>query len=132
MYCGNSPESWVRASIALDRQSGSLSMTVQLETDSTAAGPKGKATVTIKDRTGNTLAIVESPELETGGKPPGSVAIRNFNASGRIRPELARQAKFVHVEAHCTGSLLRIYDVSLDDLRRAFDFAVTFVAAAGL
>lgn len=34
MHCGNNPESWVRGSASLDKASGVLSVTVQLETDS--------------------------------------------------------------------------------------------------
>ena len=40
-YCGASPESWVRGSAALSL--AWLSLTLELETDSPQAGPKGPA-----------------------------------------------------------------------------------------
>src|ERR1700727_539394 len=58
MHCGNSPESWVRGSASLDKGSGLLSLTGQLETDSVFAGPKGRVTVAIRNAEGKTIYTV--------------------------------------------------------------------------
>jgi hypothetical protein len=42
-----SPESWVRGSAALNPEIGWLSLTLELETDSPQAGPKGRLYVTL-------------------------------------------------------------------------------------
>jgi hypothetical protein len=75
LYCGNNPESWLRASATLDRSTDQLTLIMQLETDSTLAGPKGKATVTLKDAQGQVLATVSTDEVCLGGKPPGGDVI---------------------------------------------------------
>ena len=63
-------------------------MTVQLETDSTSAGPKGRVSAALKDADGKTLATATSDEIGTGGKPPGKSAIRNFSSEVRIDPAI--------------------------------------------
>src|SRR5256885_9439795 len=55
MHCGNNPESWVRGSAMLDKQSGVLSIVVQLETDSVLAGPKGSVIASIRGAGGNLI-----------------------------------------------------------------------------
>ncbi len=70
MYCGNNPESWVRSSAVLDTESGQLDTTVQLETNSTLAGPKGKATVNVQDARGATLAAIVSDQVGMGVSRP--------------------------------------------------------------
>src|SRR5215472_10569864 len=63
MHCGNDPESWVRGSATLNKQSGELSLIVQLETDSIIAGPKGRVVITIRDSAQKPIYIVTSDEV---------------------------------------------------------------------
>jgi hypothetical protein len=82
-YCGASPESWVRGSAALSL--GWLSLTLELETDSPQAGPKGRLYVTLSkgclhpvhggcDPVHDPLVklyTVETDEVSIGGKSRG-------------------------------------------------------------
>jgi len=111
MYCGNSPESWVRGNATLDPSSGLLSLTVQLETDSTSAGPKGYVTAALKDAAGRTLATAKSDAIGTGGKPPGGAAIRNFSSRVTIDPALASQVRSIYLDAQCAGSVTSLFNI---------------------
>jgi hypothetical protein len=131
MYCGNNPESWVRGNVSLDPSSGILSMTVQLETDSTSAGPKGRVSAALKNADGKTLATATSDEIGTGGKPPGKAAIRNFSSEVRIDPAIATQVRSIYLDAQCTGSIDRLWNVKLGTVKDAFKIAVEIAAAGG-
>lgn len=124
MYCGNSPESWVRGNATLDPSSGILSVTVQLETDSTSAGPKGKVSVALKSADGKTLATATTDEIGTGGKQPGSAAIRNFTSQVKIDPAISQRVTAMYLDAQCTGSINRIWNVKLGTVQDAFKIAV--------
>jgi hypothetical protein len=126
-YCGNSPESWVRGSVSFD-SSGKLTMTIQLETDSTIAGPKGRLRATIKDASGASLATAESEEVGTGGKPPGKAAIRNFTAVATVPSDVASKARSIYLEARCVGSVDRLWNIKLDTVTDAFKIAVAVSA----
>lgn len=124
MYCGNSPESWVRGNVTLDPSSGLLSMTVQLETDSVSAGPKGKVTAALKDSGGKTLVTATSDEIGTGGKDGTHASIRNFTSATKIDPSIAKQVRLIHLDAQCTGSMDRLLNIKLDTVNDAFKIAV--------
>lgn len=126
IYCGNSPESWVRASASLDRGSGILFVTIQLETDATNAGPKGVVTAVFYDSDGKAIANATTDEIGTGGKAPGSAAIRNFSSRVTIDAETAKKVCSIRVTAQCTGSTDRWFNVPMSQLEDAFKIAVTY------
>ena len=86
-YCGARPESWVRGSAALSL--GWLSLTLELETDSPQAGPKGRLSVTLSkgclhpvhgvcDAVHDPLVnlyTVETDEVSIGGRSGGDTGI---------------------------------------------------------
>ncbi|HYR88493.1 MAG TPA: hypothetical protein VE422_30720 [Terriglobia bacterium] len=113
VYCGNQPESWVRGSASLDTKSGTLSITIQLETDSTVAGPRGRINVTLRDARNNVLGTALSVEIGTGGKPLGPAAVRNFTGTTSIPLEITTRVRSLQVEAQCTGSTERLFNVDL-------------------
>jgi hypothetical protein len=110
-HCGNDPESWVRASATLDKSSGKISITAQLETDSTTAGPKGRIVATARDAAGRALAEGVSDEIGIGGKRPGKAAIRNFSSTAQIPVELAAKATSLTLQAQCTGRVSRLWNI---------------------
>jgi hypothetical protein len=113
-HCGNHPESWVRGSAKLDPASGRLGVDLQLETDSTTAGPKGKLSIEIRGDGGRLLATVESSEVGMGGKPPGTAASRISSASVQLREWIAKRAETLTIHAACTGSVQQLYGVGGD------------------
>lgn len=125
MHCGNNPESWVRGKVDFDRNTGRVKIYMQLETDSTTAGPKGYVQVVLRDANGTQLADLRSEEIGTGGKLPGSAAIRTWSGTNSVSPALAGRVASIHVEANCTGSLFRIYDVTLDTVHDAVNIVKT-------
>ncbi len=120
MHCGNSPESWVRGSATLDKGSGILSMMVELETDSVLAGPKGRVTASISDAAHNLLYRVTSDEIGIGGKPPGQVVIKNFSSTISIPAAITAAAASLYLDAECTGSINRLFNVDLVTISRSF------------
>lgn len=121
MHCGNNPESWVRGSATLDKQSGALSMVVQLETDSVLAGPKGRVIASIRDAGGNLLYRATSDEIGIGGKPPGNVVIRNFSSTMSIPLGISSAANSISLDAECRGSITRLFNIDLGNITRSFD-----------
>src|SRR4051794_15315172 len=116
-YCGASPESWVRGSAALSL--GWLSLTMELETDSPQAGPKGRLYITLSKGCLNpvhgscdavhdplvNLYTVETDEVSIGGRNRnGDTGIVRRSASVDIPEAVARQVTHVAVQAECTGS----------------------------
>jgi hypothetical protein len=125
MYCGNKPESWVRGSAVLDTNSGDIRITIQVETDSTAAGPKGVVEVKIRDAQGKNLATAGTEEFGHGGKPPGKAVIRNYSGHANVSSEVAQKADSIYVEAKCTGSINQLFGISLADVENAIKIMVT-------
>jgi hypothetical protein len=81
-------------------------MQIQIETDATNAGPKGKVEAFIYDCNGTLLAKVASAEIGRGGKHPG-IAVRNtFQATFIVGPEIGSQACKVVVVPYCTVLLI--------------------------
>jgi hypothetical protein len=134
-YCGASPESWVRGSAALSL--GWLSLTLELETDSPEAGPKGRLYVTLSkgclhpvhgacDAVHDPLVnlyTVETDEVSIGGRSGGSdTGIVRRSASVDIPDTVARQVTHVAVQAVCTGSDTQWSGwTSLQDAQNAFE-----------
>jgi hypothetical protein len=108
-YCGNNPESWVRGSASFDPTSGTLTVTIQLETDSIAAGPQGRVVIIARDGAGSTVVTVTSAEIGTGGKPPGSAAIRNFTSQINIPQQQGSRMRMLHVEVECRGAVRSLF-----------------------
>jgi hypothetical protein len=118
-YCGASPESWVRGSAALNPETKWLSLTFELETDSTQAGPKGRLSITLSkgclhplhggcDAAHDPLVklyTVETDEISIGGRSSGGdTGIVRRSASVDIPDNVAREVTHIAVQAECTGS----------------------------
>jgi hypothetical protein len=117
-YCGSNPESWVRGSAALSQETSWLSLTLELETDSPQAGPKGRLSVALSKGCLHPvhgacdahdplvkLYTVETDEVSIGGKSGGGdTGIIRRSASVDIPENVARQVTHVAVQAECTGS----------------------------
>jgi V8-like Glu-specific endopeptidase len=126
MHCGNDPESWVRGSASLDKASGVLSVTVQLETDSVFAGPKGRVTITIRNAEGKPIYMVLSNEIGIGGKSfLGNVVTRNFSSTFSISPSISQQANSLYLDAQCTGSINRLFNIDLGNPSKSFDLVAS-------
>ena len=133
-YCGANPESWVRGSAAL--RLGWLSLTLELETDSPQAGPRGRLYVmlskgclhpvnggcdAVHDPLVN-LYIVETDEVSIGGKSTGDTGIVRRSGSVDIPDNVARQVTHVAVRADCMGSDTQWSGwTSLQDAENAFE-----------
>ena len=134
-YCGASPESWVRGSAAL--RLGWLSLTLELETDSPKAGPKGRLYVTLSkgclhpvhgvcDAVHDPLVnlyTVETDEVGIGGRSgDGDTGIVRRSGDVDIPDNIARQVTHVAVQAQCTGSGTQWSGwTSLQDSENAFE-----------
>jgi hypothetical protein len=105
-------------------------MLMQLETDSVAARPKGRVTVTFADVNGKTVAIAASEEIGTGGKPPGHAAIRNFSSSASVPIGLAKQGQSTYVDPECTGSVNGFWNLDWNDVLNEFNIIISVVAAS--
>lgn len=128
-YCGNAPESWIRGSVELDTDARSMTMYVQLETNSVSAGPKGKLRVTVSDANNMALAIVETSEIGIGGKTPGPVKIENFQLSTALSPHIVHNARFLYIEAVHTGTVNQL--LFGNDLGRLFDAFKAGISISG-
>jgi len=133
-YCGASPESWVRGSAALSL--GWLSLTLELQTDSPQAGPKGRLSITLSkgclhpvhgacDAVHDPLVnlyTVETDEVSIGGKSGGETGIVRRSGSVDIPDAIARQVTHVAVQAECTGSSTQWSGwTSMQDSENAFE-----------
>lgn len=134
-YCGASPESWVRGSAALHPE-GWLSLTLELETDSPQAGPKGRLYITLSkgclhpvhgscDAVHDPLVnlyTVETDEVSIGGRSGGDTGVVRRNATVDIPDTVARQVTHVALRADCTGSDTQWSGwTSLQDAQNAFE-----------
>ena len=113
MHCGNNPESWVRGSATLDKQSGALSIKVELETDSISAGPKGRVVITVRDSQQKPIYVVTSDEVGTGGRV-NRVAIRDFSSTAMIPIPIAMKAQSLFLDALCTGHVDGLFNLNLE------------------
>jgi hypothetical protein len=124
MHCGNSPESWVRGSATFDKNSGALTITIQLETDAVHAGPKGKVTVYLQDCNNKRIAEATTDEVGRGGKSPGKAEHSNYTSTKTIDSDLAKKVCSLYVVAQCTGSVDRIFNIKLGTATDAFGILV--------
>ena len=130
---GTKPESWVRGSASLDTDTGIISIKIQLESDSTVAGPKGYVIATAVDKDGIPLTTVKSDQIERGGKGPGKAekhGITKGNSSISIQKDQAGKATKLHVEAKCNGFVHRVWNGKLDDVVKTVNTVVTAVQTA--
>lgn len=114
MYCGNNPESWIRASAKLDKKTSKLVLSLQLETDSTIAGPKGRASVVFRDATGNELASMVTGEVGVGGKPPGKAVSKNFVKEYPVPQAVVSKTASLDAAVECTGSAVAFWGIEPD------------------
>jgi hypothetical protein len=137
-YCGATPESWVRGSAALSLGTVAwLNLTLELETDSPQAGPKGWLRVmlskgclhpvnghcdAVHDPLVN-LYTVETDEVGIGGRSGGDdTGIVRRSGSVEIPNDVARQVTHIAVKAECTGSDTQWSGwTSLQDTENAFE-----------
>lgn len=135
-YCGANPESWVRGSAALNLETKWLSLTLELETDSPKAGPKGRLYITLSKGCNHPvgggcdtvhdplvkLYTVETDDLSIPGRSRGDTGIVRRSASVDIPDNVARQVTHVAVQAECTGSSTEWSGwTSLQDAEDAFE-----------
>jgi hypothetical protein len=125
-YLGNWPESWLRGSAFLNKQTGMLNIWIGLETDATFAGPKGQVHVYIKDANGNLLTRVTTAEVGRGGKMPGSAAINNFQATIHVGSDIASRAASLEVIPYHTGFIDRWFNITLEQLTDAAGYIQQF------
>ena len=133
-YCGADPESWVRGSAALSL--GWLSLTLELQTDSPLAGPKGRLSITLSkgclhpvrgacDAVHDPLVkpyTVETDEVSIGGKGGGETGIVRRSGSVNMPDAIARQVTHVAVQAECTGGSTQWSGwTSMQDYENAFE-----------
>lgn len=129
-HCGNNPESWLRGSATLDTSTGDMTITIQLETDSVAAGPKGRVKVTVKDENDSVLATVETDEIGMGGKPPGAAVQKSFTSTAQIPAGVAQNAKKLWVDPICNGQVNQWFGIDFSQIQKAFKTVVAIVGAA--
>lgn len=120
MHCGNTPESWVRGSAALEKNTGILSISLQLETDSILAGPRGRVQASIRDVSGQEIYRAVSDEIGMGGKPPGGAAIRNFSSTISVPLPVSALAASLFLDAQCTGSMTQLFNLDPVNINRNF------------
>ena len=120
---GDDPESWVRASATCQRDNGVVSFTLQLETDSVSAGPKGRMQVVLRDATKD-LVTIDVAEIEMGGKIPGPSRIRSFHGQATVPIKLAARVTSVGVTVQHTGSSNQLFGIPADDVIAAIKVAV--------
>jgi hypothetical protein len=106
--CTNNPDSWFRASAQLDKASGQIAVSVQLESDSVTEGPSGRALVELKGAEGQVLASVVSAEIGIGGKStPRSIdSIQRSYTITIIPHSVATRTASMVVTAQCTGVVI--------------------------
>jgi hypothetical protein len=136
-YCGANPESWVRGSAALNKETKWLSLTLELETDSPKAGPKGRLDVTLSKGCSHPvrgvcdahdplvkLYTVETDEVSIGGKSRGDTGIIRRSGSVDIPDNVARQVTHIAIQAECMGSSTEWSGwTSLQNAENAFEAA---------
>jgi hypothetical protein len=113
-HCGNHPEAWVRGSARLDTGTGTVVVDVELETDSTLAGPRGTVAIEVLGDGGKLLATIASSEVGIGGKPPGKAVSRRFSSQTAVRDLVAKRATALTIRASCTGTAQQLFGIGGD------------------
>jgi hypothetical protein len=101
---GSDPESWVRGKAALNTADGTLTMWMQLETDSVGEGPKGTVDVELRDSSNTRLYEVHLGEAGIGGKSPGLSRIETISAQKTVPMQLVMKTASIETTAHHTGT----------------------------
>jgi hypothetical protein len=130
-YCGNNPESWVRGSVFLDKQTGAITFKMELETDALHAGPKGQIIAYVYDCSGQLISKVGSPEVGRGGKgPDGKVADTRLESNSTLGPDIGHRACSIQVVANCTGTVDNWFNVDpgkLNDAGKLIEFLINLL-----
>ena len=123
------PEGWVRGKASLDRNSGRLTMTLGLETDSVASGVRGRMSVYVFDDAGNEIATVKmGKDVGIPGKAPGKSRSEDFTMRRRIPRDVAARATSVEVDVDFTGKQFGLFGVDLDVIADAIKVLVAVLA----
>jgi hypothetical protein len=104
MYCGNYPESWVRAKAQLDRGTRTLTIYLQLETDATHAGPMGYAEVFLLGSDGRYFEKFTTNTMGIGGKMPGRFREEIFVSTINLTQENVDKVHSIIVYPYCAGT----------------------------
>jgi hypothetical protein len=97
---------WLRASALLDKKTGKIQVSSQLESDSPDAGPKGTVTVALLSPDGGTLARVSLGELSRGGKGCVSAqqcGLSSFSSDAIVPRLVAEQTASMRFDVKQTG-----------------------------
>ena len=121
-FCGHDPESWVRGFAELNRNTGRIKISLELETDSLAAGPKGWTKVEILDAADRVLYSLRTHEHGIPGKMPGGARREQFTYEGKVPVEIAKCAAKLVVTPHHTGVQHGIFGTPLSVVRGDVSF----------
>ena len=83
---------------------------MQLETDSTISGPRGTATIILKDGQGSVLATASCEEIAIGGKPGGAIS-RNFSRIAPVPEEVSERTASMDAVGQCTGQAQNVFGI---------------------
>lgn len=132
-YCSKALEGSagiVRAKASLDTATGRVTLTVELETDDTSAGPCGMASATLRDAAGARLSTVQMQhEACLGGKPPGGPLIKVFTYTRPVSNEVAQAATSIDVSASKTCQIFRAWNADFEAANKAIRLVQTVVGA---
>jgi len=131
VYCGNSPESWIRGRADLDRASGRLTILMQLETDDVFRGPKGYLEIYVYDGAGGEIARAKTGEIGIDGKKGSYARQENVGGTAQIPAEVARRAQSIKIIPQCTGSTSSFFGISWGDLLQIVELIIKAVAGGG-
>ena len=123
------PEGWLRGSASLDTETNVLTMKLQLETDSTASGPKGFLTVNLLDESNKTIGKVTTGTVWVGGKPPGKAKSKNFKFAKAVPAKLAKGTRSLTVKMTQKGKKTQLWGVPLKDVIKAAEKAIKIITS---
>jgi hypothetical protein len=122
------PEGWLRGSASLDTETGELAMKLQLETDSTASGPRGFLTVHLRDESNKVIGSVTTGTVWIGGKPPGKAKRKNFKFAKKLPAKLAKATASVSARMTQKGKKVQLWSVPLKDVIEAAEKAIVIIS----
>jgi len=132
-YCSQASDGGsgiVRAKGSVDTATGRITLTIELETDDSAAGPCGMASITLRDAAGARLSTVQlQKEACLGGKPAADTLVKVFTYSRLIAPEAAQATATVEVSASNTRPISRAWNASFEEGIQAIRLIQTVVGA---
>jgi hypothetical protein len=121
------PEGWVRGSASVARDTGIVTMKLQLETDSTTHGPCGRMSVILRDTSGADLATLKVEEkVCRGGKSPGRAERSDFTFQKAVPLAVAEKTTQVIVLTEKAGRHFGFWGIPLSVIEDAIKL---FVAA---